>query len=333
MRADRRARVRRRVLGEAIAENIDTMRGVPPRPLRRRKRWLEAFLRRAPLLLVPLTLAASTYWVGQEVPSAQPIVRAKIELVARPVERPETEGPVQRVAVSAFPLSVRRVVLDPGHGGTDPGATALDVREKEVTLDIGRRLQRVLEQNGFEVVVTRPDDRTIALRERARLANDSRGDVFVSIHVNTIIKHTQSHGVETYYLGPTNDPKLTELAAAENSGSGYSLADLRKLLDGIYADARRDESRELADTVQKHLYTRLRASDPGLEDWGVKRAPFVVLVTTDMPAILAEVGCISNQREASMLGRAEYRQRIAEALFDGIHAYASAHEASQKKGI
>ncbi len=245
---------------------------------------------------------------------------------------PSIESPVQRVTASAFPLSVRRVVLDAGHGGKDAGATALTLTEKSITLDIGERLRRLLEQNGFEVVGTRHEDQTIALRERVRLANASRGDIFVSIHVNSIAKYTASHGVETYYLGPTNDPKLTELAAAENSQSGYSLADLRKLLDGIYADARRDESHELATTVQKNLFGRLRSADPGLENWGVKRAPFVVLVATEMPAVLAEVGCLSNQREAAMLGRAEYRQKIAEALFQGIHAFASSHDAPQKKG-
>jgi N-acetylmuramoyl-L-alanine amidase len=242
------------------------------------------------------------------------------------------EAPLQRVASAAFPLSVRRVVLDAGHGGKDIGATRMDIVEKDVTLDIGERLRRKLEQSGFEVIVTRTDDSTIPLRDRAQLANESRADIFVSIHVNSIIKHTSSRGIETYYLGPTNDPTLTKLAAAENIGSGYSMADLRRLLDGVYADARRDESRLLATTVQEKLYSRLRGADPGLENWGIKRAPFVVLVATDMPAILAEVGCISNPKEVKMLGTEKYRQEIADALFDGIQAYASAHEAPQKKG-
>lgn len=331
MRAERRAHVRRRVLEQAVAENLDTIRGLPPRALRAPRRLAQTWLRRAPLLLVPLTLAASTYFVSIDAPSAVPVVRALLR-PPKVVVASVAEPPLQRVTASAFPLSVRRVVLDCGHGGKDAGATALALREKDITLDIGTRLRGMLEQQGFEVVTTRSEDQTIALRERVRVANASRGDIFVSIHVNSIVDHRSSHGVETYYLGPTNDPKLTELAAAENSASGYSLADLRKLLDGIYADARRDESHELASTVQHHLFGRLRGTDPGLENWGVKRAPFVVLVATDMPAVLAEVGCLSNQREAAMLGRAEYRQRIAEALFDGIHAYASSNDAPQKKG-
>ena len=334
MRAERIERVRRRLLEEAVAENLDTIRGLPPRALRRPKRLLDVLLRWSPVFLVALTVTASTFFIT---PKPLPSLPSLGLRPPSPVGRGHSEAsvvpePLQRVAAAAFPLAVRRVVLDAGHGGTDPGASALGIEEKTVTLDIGRRLRRMLEQNGFEVVVTRGDDQTIKLRERARLANSSRSDVFVSIHVNSIVKHTSSHGVETYYLGPTNDPSLTRLAAAENSSSGYSMADLRKLLDGIYADARRDESLQLATTVQQELYAGLRVSDPGLENWGVKRAPFVVLVATDMPAILAEVGCLSNDREAAMLSRADYRQKIAEALFQGIQAYAGAAEAPQKKG-
>src|SRR5688572_32805946 len=108
--------------------------------------------------------------------------------------------------------------------------------EKEITLDIGQRLRKLLEQNGFDVVVTRESDRTIALRDRAFLANDSKSDIFVSIHVNALEKHTESRGIETYYLGATDDPKLTALAAHENRVSGYSVSDMRKLLEDVYAD-------------------------------------------------------------------------------------------------
>ena len=236
------------------------------------------------------------------------------------------------VSASAFPLSVRRVILDAGHGGSDPGTTATSITEKEITLDIETRLRTLLLRRGFEVVTTRADDRLVALRDRARLANTSDGDIFVSIHVNALQAHTESHGVETYYLGPTNDPSLTRLAAAENLVSGYSIADMRKLLDRVYADVRRDESHQLATTVQHQLFAGLRAVDPGLENWGVKRAPFIVLTATEMPAILAEVGCLSNEREALMLRSPIYRQQIAQALFNGIHAYASQNDAPQKKG-
>lgn len=329
MRAASIQRVKRRVLQQAVAENVDVIRGLPPRAVRPSNRLLRVWLRRSPLLLVPLTLFGSTYFV-RETRSAPVIPLVTRAAAASIVPQPTTNAPVERVTAAAFPLAVRRVVLDAGHGGSDPGAVADGVIEKEVTLDIGRRLRTLLEAEGFEVVFTRGDDRTIALRDRARAANAAKSDIFVSIHVNAILEHTASRGVETYYLGPTNDQRLTQLAANENRVSGYSVADMRKLLDSVYADARRDESHELATAVQQQLYTTLRASDPGLENWGVKRAPFIVLVGTDMPAILAEVGCISNDKEAAMLGRPEHRQKIATALFHGIRAYASANDAPRQ---
>jgi N-acetylmuramoyl-L-alanine amidase len=332
MRAASIERVKRRVLQQAVAENLDTIRGLPPRGVRPGQRWLRVWLQRAPMVVIAVTVAGSAYMMvttpSQMPPMPSPGV-AKSALVA---PRANDASPTaERMTATAMPLSVKRVVLDAGHGGSDPGATAKELFEKEITLDIGRRLQERLERDGFEVVVTRDGDRTIALKERARVANESRSDIFVSIHVNALVKHTESRGVETYYLGATDDPKLTQLAAAENRVSGYSIADMRRLLDGIYADARRDESQELARAVQKELFTNLRSHDRGLENWGVKRAPFIVLVATDMPAVLAEVGCISNEREAAMFRRAEYRQSVADALFAGIRAYAG-KKGNEKNG-
>lgn len=334
MRADNLERVKRRLLQEAVADNLDTIRGLPPRALRPQRRFAQVVLRRAPFALVPLALIASSFLLrddggGNTLVATPRVLRAAVA----PLVAPEAVATPERVTASAFPLSVRRVVIDAGHGGSDPGATRSDLLEKEITLDVGRRLREKLEADGFEVVATRSDDRTIALNDRALLANQSKSDIFVSIHVNAILAHTSSRGVETYYLGPTTDPKLTALAAAENRVSGYSLADMRKLLDGVYADARGGESQQLARSVQDRLFATLRAVDPALENWGTKRAPFLVLVTTDMPAILAEVGCLSNEKEAAMLRQPAYRQKIADALFEGIRAYASAGDAPQKKGI
>jgi N-acetylmuramoyl-L-alanine amidase len=333
MRVGNVDRVKRQLLAAAVAENLDIIRGLPPRSLRPMNRIGGAWLRRAPLLLIPLTLAGSTYvavsgGIRPAAPPPQSIARMSVlpptQLRNLAISQPE---PQPLVSAAAFPLSVRRVVLDAGHGGSDPGASSLlAVTEKDITLDVERRLHALLSRHGFEVVLTRADDRLIALRERAQLANRSDGDIFVSIHVNSLQTHVVSHGVETYYLGATSDPALTRLAAAENLESGYSLADMRKLLDRLYADVRRDESHRLAAAVQQQLHAGLKTADPGLENWGVKRAPFLVLVATEMPAILAEVGCLSNEREARMLQRPEYRQQIAEALFAGIRAYA------QKKG-
>lgn len=333
-------RVKRQVLRQAVAENLDTIRGLPPRHLRPARRMVRLFLRRAPLFIIPLMLAGFAFLSNTGGPAAAKMTSPRPVASTRSVRRASAVAlapalltdSLETVSASAFPLSVHRVVLDAGHGGTDPGASsASNVSEKDITLDIEQRLGAMLRKNGFEVVVTRGDDRLIPLRERAHLANGSGADIFVSIHVNSI-PHPNSHGVETYYLGPTNDPSLTQLAAAENLTSGYALADLRKLLDRVYADVRRDESHRLATVVQNQLFSGLRGVDPGLENWGVKRAPFIVLVATEMPAILAEVGCLSNDREAEMLRSGAYREQIAQALFHGIHAYASANDAPQKKG-
>jgi N-acetylmuramoyl-L-alanine amidase len=334
MRAGHSDKVKRRLLKAAVEDNLETIRGLPPRSVRPSHRTLRVWARRAPLLFLFLILAGSTYLASNPSAAHDTFTPAKIVIQRprRPVANASMIDPTP-VSTAAFPLSVHRVVIDAGHGGNDPGTTSPALlSEKDVTLDIAKRLSALLTKHGFEVVATRNDDRLIPLRDRARLANESDSDIFVSIHVNSIEKHTSEHGVETYYLGPTKDPSLTKLAADENRVSGYSVADLRKLLDGIYADARRDESQRLANAVQQQLYGGLRANDKGLENWGVKRAPFIVLVATEMPAVLAEVGCMSNASEVAMMQRAEYRQQIANALFEGIHAYASAAEAPQKKG-
>jgi N-acetylmuramoyl-L-alanine amidase len=327
--------VKRRLLKQAVDDNIATIRGLPPRNVRPAHRFIRLWLRRTPLLLIFLMLAGSTYLASDPTPARDTIAPAKIVLTRAPRRAPSAPSSIDATPFdsTALPLSVHRVVIDAGHGGNDPGATSMrHLTEKEVTLDVAARLKQLLVANGFDVIVTRSDDRLIPLRDRARLANESNSDIFVSIHVNSIEKHTASHGIETYYLGPTSDPSLTKLAADENRLSGYSLADMHKLVENIYADARRDESHRLASAIQQELFGNLRVVDHGLENWGVKRAPFIVLVATDMPAILAEIGCMSNDAEAEMLHHPEYRQHIADALFQGIHAYASAADAPQKKG-
>jgi N-acetylmuramoyl-L-alanine amidase len=223
-----------------------------------------------------------------------------------------------------LPLGVRKIVIDPGHGGKDAGtSTPGGLAEKEVTLDIGIRLRHLLEQAAFEVVMTRDKDEAVPLRQRTAMANAQGADLFVSIHLNWI-DGGQARGMETYYLGPTEDPVLLQLAAQENRDSGYSLADFRKLLDYIYLSVRRDESRRLAESVQRTLVTALRRKRPALVNRGVKTAPFAVLAGTEMPAILAEVACLSHPEEAHLLATPQYRQDIAQALLEGIRAYAQA---------
>jgi N-acetylmuramoyl-L-alanine amidase len=224
---------------------------------------------------------------------------------------------------AALRLGVRRVILDPGHGGINPGTTAGTLYEKDITLDLALRLRPLLEEAGYEVTLTRESDVDLDLAGRVAFANERRGDLFVSIHVNWLGQRA-ARGIETFYLGPTDDPVLTELTGVENAESGYSLADFRQLLAGIYEDVRHDESRSLAESVHRSLFNTLRVASPGLKDRGVKTAPFVVLIGNEMPAILAEVGSLSDRQDVELFAGDEYRQTIAQALCNGIVAFAEA---------
>lgn len=343
-------RVKRRLVSGAVEENLDTMRGVGPWILKRQRNGVRVWMRRAYLAFLPFTLIASSWLVftvtGAVAPPERPpellvasnaaASSAAVDIATRPpFAEPDQmfEAPPMPMSIDAIPLQVRRVILDAGHGGSDPGTVAGRLLEKDITLDVNRRLRTLLEGAGFEVRLTRMADETMALRDRAALANSSSGDVFVSIHVNSIRGSRAIRGIETYYLGPTDDPLLTELAASENRGSGYTLNAYKQLLEKIYTDARQDESRKLAHAVQNGLHGELVRSNPNLANWGVRKAPFVVLVATDMPAILAEVSCLSNPEEARLLETGEYRQQIAEALFKGIVNYAKDREGSSQKGI
>ena len=342
-----RDRFRRQLLRQAVEENLDTLAGQPLGSSRRQREQRHQRLRRLVLaagsvLAASLVGAAAWLTVTPDQPAASPVVVQPLlrAAVAGSPAPPSAERVARRLAVGspdallgrAIPLAVRRVVLDPGHGGADGGTSLrFGVSEKDLTKDIANRLQALLEGSGCEAVLTRTGDETVSLKKRAELANGARADLFVSIHVNWL-PDSAARGVETYYAGPTDDPFLTRLAATENRRSGFSIADTRRLLDGVYADLRQDQSQHLAEAIQGSLHDTLRQSNPRIVSRGVMTAPFVVLIATDMPAVLAEVACLSNDEEARLLTLPSYRQRIAEALHHGILAYARTvgHEPSQK---
>ena len=193
------------------------------------------------------------------------------------------------------------------------------------------RLRRLLKNAPFKVLLTRDTDRQMALEKRVSFANDNKADLFLSIHVNWMEPHT-IRALETYYVGPTDDPAALKLASRENKESSYSLSDYKKILEKIYVDARREESRALARTMQSQLFHALQPKNPRLENRGVKTAPFVVLIGTQMPAILVEIACLSNEDEAKLLTTEDYRENIAVALARGIRNYTSALEVADTKG-
>jgi N-acetylmuramoyl-L-alanine amidase len=324
------ARVKRQLVNEVVRENVETLSGLPPRPFRQaRRRRVRGGLGRAfGILIAPslLFVAVSSLSTGQ---AERP---APVRAAAMP-EAPAPSFPAPHaISPTAFPLEVRKIILDPGHGGTDPGApTSVGLWEKEITLDVAQRVRPLLVQAGFEVLLTRERDETVSLRERAQFANFQHGDLFVSIHFNAL--PTRSYrGIETYYLGATSDPHVERLAGAENRESGYSLADFRRLLEGVYVHVRQQESRQLAEAVHRGLTATLAKGNPAIRDSGVKPAPFLVLVATEMPGILAEVSYLSNEEDARLLKDPGHRQVIAQALFEGIRAYADARRQSAGKG-
>lgn len=321
--------LKRQILRQTVEANLALREGTTPAPANRPARRRRATWPWIVLAALPVLAVAALPLVHRDAP-ATPAILASAEAdspdVAAPaVERwvdaePHFPTPVP-MDPGILPLAVRHIVLDPGHGGHDVGTVRGDIAEKELTLDIADRLRELLVEEGFQVSMTRRDDRYLSLRERAEMANEQVGDVFVSIHINWIVERA-ARGIETYFLGPTDDPELAELARRENRESGYSLADQRTLLEGIFLDMRHARSRDLAGRVQQALYGSLLSVNPKLQNRGVKTAPFVVLVATEMPAVLAEVSCLSNADEADLLKRPLYRQHIAEALARGLRGYA-----------
>jgi N-acetylmuramoyl-L-alanine amidase len=345
-------KLKRRLLREAVEENISAVNAIQERRRRWKRQRFRLWATRGTLLAsIPLLVAGTFQLVGAGSPAPPPLsLRATAFQAVRLEDGTVRRVPVRRLTElrraepaapsispattfdapapldrAVLPLSIRHIVIDPGHGGTSPGTSGHDLIEKEVTLDLGLRLRKLLVGGGFAVTVTRDSDASISLQERAELANGAKGDVFVSIHLNWI-ESRESRGVETYYLGPTDDPALRRLAAIENKDSGYSLTDYKSLIERIYLGVRQNESRRFAETVQGSLFAELRKTNSRLDNRGVKTAPFIVLVATEMPAILAEVSCLSNEQEVRNLRDSNYRQRIAEALYRGIRNFAADHE-------
>ena len=204
------------------------------------------------------------------------------------------------------------------------------MREADVVLDIARRVaQRLAAQPGVEVVMTRNDDTFVPLRQRTALANEVAADLFLSIHANAS-RNAKAHGVETYFLDLALDAEAERTAARENLAAGGTMKDLPNLLEAIAANSKIQESRAFAGTVQRALVNELRKANGEVRDLGVKQAPFFVLIGARMPSILAEVSFLTNRREADLLATDDYRDRIADALVEGVLHYRQALDPSPR---
>lgn len=338
-----RQRLRRRLFQGLEEENLELIRNQPRGTIRRQRqaRLKRTRRRRSALMaggsLVVVVAVVLTLGLRTDARADRPTGVDSFDEIEARIAPPATSTQddlnaglgdllsghqAQPIERGVIPLEVRTVVVDAGHGGRDGGTQlpSYGLLEKDITWDIAARLGALLEGE-FDVIMTRTSDETVALKQRTEIANAAGADLFVSIHVNWL-PDREARGFETYFAGATVDPFLKKLAAEENQHSGFSVADTRRLLDGIYSGVRLQESRRLAEWVGASLFDTLTVSNEQIVDRGVMRAPFVVLVATEMPAVLAEVACISNEREARLLGLASYRQSIADALYSGIKGYA-----------
>jgi N-acetylmuramoyl-L-alanine amidase len=218
-------------------------------------------------------------------------------------------------------LGVSRIVIDPGHGGHDPGAQGDGIKEADLTLDVALRLEALLSKEpGIDVVLTRRTNVYIPLEERTAIANRQSADLFLSIHANAS-RNDAARGVETYFLSFASSPDAEAVAARENAASERAMHNLPDIIKAITLNNKLDESRDLAGLVQEAMVTRLRKTNRSLRNLGVKKAPFVVLIGAGMPSVLAEISFVTNQQEANLLKTAAYKQRIAESLQAAVMNY------------
>jgi N-acetylmuramoyl-L-alanine amidase len=216
---------------------------------------------------------------------------------------------------------IDRIVIDPGHGGSDPGAIGpAGIREKDVTLDIARKVSPLFRRDGLTVLLTRDDDRFVPLEDRTARANSFGADLFVSIHCNAAESHTK-HGIETYILDTTKDEIASRVAARENATSQAATAELGSILASLRLADQASHSTHLAELMQKAAMASTRERYSDVTDGGVHTAGFYVLVGARMPSILFETSYISNVLEEQRLSSDDYRQRLADAIVNAVRAY------------
>jgi len=243
------------------------------------------------------------------------------EAVARkPASAKKPAAPTSAVS------GLRKIVLDPGHGGKDPGAIgAGGLAEKDVVLSIAKKLALKLKNEmGIEVVLTRKDDRFVALEDRTALANAEDADLFLSLHMNAS-PNGEAKGIETYYLDNTSDEAAIRLAARENATARKNISDLQFILSDMTQSMKLEDSITLAHRVQGAVVSGMGRMMNDVRDLGVKKALFYVLVGARMPSVLVEMFFITNRVEGKALSLESYQDAMVEALFEGIQKYSQSN--------
>ncbi|NPA55991.1 MAG: N-acetylmuramoyl-L-alanine amidase [Epsilonproteobacteria bacterium] len=216
----------------------------------------------------------------------------------------------------------RIIVIDPGHGGKDPGAIGqYHIKEKDIVLPMAKYLKYELLKRGYKVYLTRNTDRFITLRNRTKFANKKHADLFISLHCNIAPHHPRVYGIETYFLSPARSARAKRVAKLENSAIGNLRSTTQNIVLNFLNKNRIIDSTKLAIDIQKSLIYNLKKHYKYIKDGGVRPAPFWVLVGTNMPAILIETGFISNKLEARRLDSYKYQKRYAKYIADGIDNY------------
>jgi N-acetylmuramoyl-L-alanine amidase len=259
-------------------------------------------------------------------PAAQPTADSTSKPTAQPVAK-STQKPKskpQPKAVAEPPRQPLVLVIDPGHGGTDPGAVGPGgVQEKHVVLQVAKELRQIIRRKlpQYQVVMTREDDVYVTLTDRAKIANAHRADAFISIHANAS-ESRKVRGIETWYLSfAVNSERAQRIAARENNMSTHQLSALERILRDLQETDRINQSALLAGMTQTSLVRHMGQHNSAVPNRGVDGAPFMVLLHTTMPSVLVEIGFVSNPKEAKQLRHPAYQKTLAQGIFAGIHEF------------
>jgi N-acetylmuramoyl-L-alanine amidase len=257
-------------------------------------------------------------------PKAAPA--APLSAPTKPVQKPApqaAEPTAQGYSMARqLGLGIRTVVIDPGHGGADPGAIGhKGQQEKEVVLEVAKDLRDLLMAGkGLNVIMTRESDIYLPLENRTVIANQKVADIFISIHANANRKKSR-RGVQTFFLNFTPDEQVVEIAARENATSTRTIGQMKDALRKIVENSKILESRSLAEKIQENLLKSLSQHYSEVEDLGVRGGPFWVLIGGEMPSVLVEISHLSNPQEEERLRSAPYRKQVAQGIYDGIVEY------------
>lgn len=258
------------------------------------------------------------------VPSATSVSSSPKVKTKTPVKAKKNNNNIQSSAIAKqLALGVRKIVIDPGHGGKDPGAPGYlkNVWEKDVVLALGKRLAaRMRDRLKCDIILTRSTDTYLTLEERTAIANTKKADLFISLHCNAAL-NPNAHGIETYFLNLATDDEAIAVAARENATSRKNISDLESILNDLMKNAKINESSRLASKVQTSLYSGLERKYSNIKNLGVKQAPFYVLLGARMPSILVETSFISNKTECQRLVSPAYQEHLCEAIIDGVEQY------------